>query len=107
MKNIFEGDNWILKGEKINSKTNLERVQECLENIGPIILQHWYYRGSRSPDRMCFDDFVEFHEYLSKQVSPGDIIEIWSMESVCKKENVFIQGKYPDDQGRVPEKGAY
>ncbi len=106
MTNIFEHDDWNESGNKITSPANLERVKDCLEKY-PIILQHWYYRGSRSPTRLLVDDFEQYVEYLKSYLSPGDIIEIWTLEFLYSEENIFLRAKFPDNKGRVPKKGAY
>src|SRR5690349_16548069 len=99
MNEIFKDDHWYDNGEKINSQENLKKVKDCLENSS-IIVQHWHYRGASSPDRLLIESFDQYVEYLSKNVNPGDILEIWSFVSSCKTENILVDGKYPDNKGR-------
>jgi hypothetical protein len=100
-------DNWTLDGEKITSPEKLSTIQKVLENEGPIIVEHWFYRGSSSPERYVFDDFEDFEKYLKTHATAGDRIDIWHFSKLCTSENRLAFGKCPDDLGRVPEKGAY
>ena len=100
-------DEWAPDGRKILSAENLERIRRTLEEEGPIIVEHWFYRGSRSPGRLIFDDLDEFVGYVESHARSGDAFHVWSFASVCRDENVIASGKYPDEGGRVPKKGAY
>jgi hypothetical protein len=104
---INEADDWTTAGAKINTPQNLAGVRRTLQEIGPIIVEHWLYRGARAPDRIVFDEFEDYEKYLNSNVRPGDNLYIWSFAEVCTNENALAYGKYPDDQGRVPTKGAY
>ena len=102
-----EKDEWTTDGMKITSPETLARVQRVLEDEAPIIVEHRFYRGASAPARMIFDDFEDFVEYLNSQCSAGDSIWIWNYGTTCADQSAFVQGKCPDDQGRVPQKGAY
>lgn len=80
MRTVYrhEGDGWSPDGKKINSPENLQAIQACLENEGPIIVEHWHYRGSRSPDRFVFDYYEAFVEYLDENCFAGDSLHVWS-----------------------------
>jgi len=103
---ISEADEWSTEGAKIATPENLAAIRRVLEDEGPIILEHWFYRGSSSPDRFVFDDFEDFETYLGSKASAGDRIEVWSFSTVCTDQTRLAFGKCPDDQGRVPKKGA-
>jgi hypothetical protein len=62
MKTRFrsEDDDWSVEGRKITSPEALDAIRRCLENEGPIIVEHWFYRGSSAPDRAVFNDFDAF-----------------------------------------------
>src|SRR5215207_3012888 len=64
MKVRVEADEWSPDGRKILSEENLATIRKTLEDEGPIILEHWHYYGSRSPDRIIFDDLDDFMEYV-------------------------------------------
>ncbi len=100
-------DEWVPDGRKILSTENLEKIRRTLEDEGPIIVEHWFYRGSSAPDRLIFDDVGEFVEYVQSKSRIGDAIHVWSFASVCKDDNVIASGKFPDEDGCVPRKGAY
>jgi hypothetical protein len=78
-----------------------------LEEVGPVIVEHWFYYGSRSPDRLVFEDYDEFLEYLRANAKPGDALHVWEFPRVCRDDNTLAHGKYPDAEGRVPKGGAY
>jgi hypothetical protein len=107
MSFLADEDEWVSKGRKILSAENLERIRRTLEDEGPIIVEHWFYRGSRSPDRLIFDDLDDFIGYVQSHARSGDAFRVWSFASACKDENVIASGKHPDEDGRVPRKGAY
>jgi hypothetical protein len=109
MKTRFrsEADDWTVDGRKITASEVLEAVRQCLENEGPIIVEHWYYRGSSAPDRSVFDDYEVFVEYLNTHAHAGDAIHVWSFAAVCRNDNELASGKCPDEDGLVPRQGAY
>lgn len=78
----------------------------ALENVGPVIVEHWFYCGSCSPERRVFEDYDEFLKYL-RAAKPGDAFHVWEFSRVCLDDNTLANGKYPDAQGRVPKGGAY
>jgi hypothetical protein len=102
-----DGDEWTTEGSKITEPENLQAIRKTLDDEGSVIVEHWFYRGSRSPDRLIFDDFDLFTQYLETKASAGDAIHVWSFAATCNDENELAYGKCPDDQGRVPKKGAY
>jgi hypothetical protein len=107
MKVRFETDECTPDCRKILSAENLEIISKTLEDEGPIILEHWYYYGSRSPDRFVFNDLDSFVEYIQSKAGIGDAFHVWSFASVCKDENIIASGKFPDEEGSVPRKGVY
>jgi hypothetical protein len=99
-------DNWTVAGRNILSAHNLAALRECLEQ-GPVIVEHRYYYGGRSPDRLIFEDFEDLEAYLRGRSRPGDAFWIWDYSSLCRDDNFLAMGKRPDADGCVPEKGAY
>jgi hypothetical protein len=88
---ISEADEWSTEGAKIATPENLAAIRRVLEDEGPIILEHWFYRGSSSPDRFVFDDFEDFETYLG---------------SKCWRQNrglEFLDGVYRPDQTCIRE----
>lgn len=102
----YEPDNWIEDGTKILSDESESKIKASLA-IGPIIVQHWYYRGASCPRIFGFDYFEEFEEYLKQNAIPGDAFDIWSFVDVCKRENKLTEGKLHDTDGCVPKGGSY
>ncbi|MBN8599534.1 MAG: hypothetical protein J0M26_00680 [Planctomycetes bacterium] len=102
-----EDDRWTLDGQKISDVKNLATIKQEIETQGPVILEHWFYRGSCSPDRYIFDDFDELVSYLNDHSFAGDSIHIWSFATTCTQENELASGKCPDENGLVPSRGAY
>jgi hypothetical protein len=107
MKVRVEADEWTPDGRKILSAENVAAIRKTLEDEGPIILEHWHYRGACSPDRCVFDDFDDFLGYVKGQARIGDAFHIWSYAAVCRNDNEIAGGKLPDEDGCVPRKGAY
>jgi endo-alpha-1,4-polygalactosaminidase (GH114 family) len=103
----IESDDWTVNGPNIMDPEKLERIRRTLEQIGPIIVEHWFYYGSRAPKRLVFDDYEEFLEYLQTKARAGDTIHVWDYAHVCRDENELTSGKCPDHNGQVPLKGAY
>lgn len=101
-----ESDEWTVGGRNITSPESLEIVRQTLEEA-PIIMEHWFFYGSSSPDRLVFDDFDNFIEYLNTKAFAGDAIHIWNFSEVCKDDNTITNGKCPAEDGRIPKKGAY
>ena len=101
-----ESDEWTTEGAKITSEENLRAVRNIVERA-PIVVEHWFYRGSTSPHRLVLEDFEEFTEYLDNQACAGDLFYVWSYAEVCKNEKAVARGKCPADDGCVPRKGAY
>jgi len=60
-----EDDEWTTGGGKITAPESLQLIRKTLDDEGPIIVEHWFYRGSCAPDRLVFDDFDRFVEYGS------------------------------------------
>ena len=109
MKTRFrnEGDDWQSGGLKITAPQVLNRIRECIESRGPVILEHRFYRGSSAPDHKIFSDFDELMEYLTSATFAGDAIYIWDFSGCCNDDNVLACGKCPDESGRIPKGGAY
>lgn len=101
-----EADGWSSTGRKIDSPETLRLIRTVLEDEGPILVEHWYYRGSTAPARIVFNDYDEFAKYLGS-TSAGDAIHIWSLARLCTSENELASGKCPDENGEVPLRGAY
>lgn len=102
-----EDDEWSPEGAKVTSPENLESIRKVLEEKGPIILEHWFYRGASASDRRFFEDFDDFTEYIENQSWAGDLLYVWSFADVCKHEETVAAGKCPDENGFIPKGGAY
>jgi hypothetical protein len=107
MKTRFcsDDDEWTTAGAIITTPERLAALRQALDK-GPVIVEHWFYRGACSPERIVFDDFDELLNYLSTKAYAGDAIHVWSFAVVCKDSNQLAHGKCPDDQGRVPKPGG-
>lgn len=98
---------WTAEGRNILSPDRLATIRRVLEDKGPVIVEHWFYYGSRSPDRFVFGDFDELLHYLNTEARPGDAFHVWDFAGLCRDENTLVNGKYPDAEGRTPRRGAY
>ena len=102
---VYEGDDWAQGGEVFTSPEKLAKIAEVVERT-ILIVEHWHYRQSCSPTRLFFEDQKEFFAYLNEHARPGDAFRAWPFD-LCTDTNAIAAGKYPDDRGRVPLKGAY
>jgi hypothetical protein len=109
MKTRFriEGDNWSPDGSKITEPAKLESIRRTLTDVGPIIVEHWFYHGASAPERLVFEDFDEFTAWLEAHTNAGDAIDVWSWTATCQADRRLAEGKCPDEQGLVPKGGAY
>lgn len=101
-----ESDGWGHSARNILSEERVSLIRITLEE-SPIILEHWFYRMGRSPQRSVFEDYETFMDYLDKSVSPGDALHVWRFDKLCLDDNTLTDGKYPDEDGMVPERGSY
>lgn len=100
-------DDWTIDGRSITSTDRLSAIRAVLENVGPVIVEHWHYYGSCAPDRVVFEDYDTLLDYLTKNAKPGDAFHVWDFAAVCQNGNTLTSGKYPDAEGRTPKGGAY
>jgi len=100
-------DQWTADAAQITSPENLDVIRRALKESGPIIVRHSFYRGASRPDHKAFDEFEDFEEYLNTQASAGDAIDVWNFANIGTTQNRLAFGKCPDNEGRVPTKGAY
>ena len=96
---------WV-EGPSILAPDALDRLEATLE-ITPIIVEHRFLTGARSPHRFVADDFAELRSYLTDQVQAGDAIWIWRFDELCRDDNPVVRGRVPNAAGRVPRGGAY
>ena len=100
-----ERDRWG-PGPNILATDTLAALRAALEET-PLIIEHWFYRGGRAPDRHIFDDADALEEYLRGRARPGDDVWVWRFDSLCRNDNALTHGKIPDVDGTVPAGGAY
>ena len=104
----YEPDNWSGDGEIFTSRSKMDRLQAYLEQGKVLVAEHWHYRGARAPNRLLIEEVDDFIEYLEKEAIAGDIIEVFDLSEVWRnKGDAVLSGKCPDENGEVPEKGAY
>ncbi len=70
MSTRHERDEWGTETPSIMSPERLSAIRGVLDQ-SPIIVEHWYFYGSRAPDRLVFDDYDAFDEYLRTQTRPA------------------------------------
>src|SRR5262245_1639787 len=78
---MSERDSWSDHGENILSPDSLVRIKAALERE-PLILEHRHYRAASAPDRLIFDDYDAFHDYLRAHARSGDHLLIWGYTSL-------------------------
>jgi hypothetical protein len=99
-------DEWGTEAPNIMSAERLAAIRQTLEE-SPIVVEHWFFYGCSAPDRLIFDEYEAFNEYLRTKAKPGDSIWVWRFDQNCRENNCLTHGKCPDEQGLVPRKGAY
>ena len=102
----YEPDGWTTGGQQILNPEN--RAKLLLEfKRGPVIIQHWLYRGMSGPRLTTAEDMDEFEAYLKEHAVPGDAFDVWSFAECCSQEKLLAGGKLPDVDGCTPSGGAY
>jgi hypothetical protein len=101
-----EKDEWGTESPSIMSSERLTAIRDVLEE-SPVIVEHWFFYGGRVPDRMVFDDYDAFDEYLRTQTCLGDAIYVWRYDALCREDNALTHGKRPDADGLTPKRGTY
>ncbi len=69
-----EQHRWSTSGSKITSPENLEAIRDAIENRDVIIVEHWFFCGASAPDRMVFDDFDDFVDYIQNKSDINKIL---------------------------------
>jgi hypothetical protein len=100
-------DDWSEDVPRITDDATLARIRQVLENRGPVIIEHRWYRGSAAPSRLILDDYDDFLQYLQSSAFAGDAIDVWSYTDVCDPRITLASGKCPDPAGQCPRRGAY
>ena len=100
-----EQDEWGPWPFSLGDKT-LELVRAALEET-PVIVEHRFYRGSRAPERLVFDEFDALAAYLRSKAHAGDASWMWRYSDLCLDENRLAWGKIPDAAGEAPKGSAY
>ncbi len=100
-------EEWSTEGRNIMSPDRLSAIRDVLENVGPVIVEHWFFYGSCCPERFVFEDYDKLLDYLKANARPGNALHVWSFAEVCRDDNSLVHGKYPDAQDRVPKGGSY
>src|SRR5947207_6337480 len=103
----IEADEWTCEGEQISAPEKLAAIREALEKTGPVLVQHKFLRGARSPHERVFDDYGEFVAYLTGNARAGDKISVWSLWPFMRDTPPLADGKCPAEDGAVPNKGPY
>src|SRR5262245_56737589 len=91
-------DEWENEAPNIDSSERRSVIKDAID-AGPVIVEHWFYRGSSAPDRMVFDDPEELDEYLRTKTYAGDFLRFWKFHIACDSDNCLIDGKCPNENG--------
>lgn len=96
--------------KKIRAVTDPElrgKLIKEMEDRGPVIVEHRFYRGASGPMWTVISDIEELDLMIEKHSRLGDDFWFWSFLDVCKDDNALGRGKVPDSEGRTPERGPY
>ena len=102
-----ESDEWAEGLPAISEHSTLEVMKKAFAQNKIVVVEHWFYRGSRAPDRLVFDDFNMFEDYLKENGRAGDAIHVFDVTDALKDGNELVRGKCPNERGKTPKKGAY
>ncbi len=100
-------DEWSMSNSAISEESILNKVKNTFEEGKLLVAEHWYYRGSRSPNRLVFDDYNAFEDYLKTNAYAGDSIHVFDITESLLDGKQFVYGKCPNESGETPTKGAY
>jgi hypothetical protein len=104
---IVPSDEWVKDRPAISEEKTLNAVKQAFEAGRILVVEHWFYRGSRSPDRLVFDDFEMFEDYLKEKAFAGDSIHVFDITDALEDGKQLAYGKCPNEQGETPKRGAY
>jgi hypothetical protein len=100
-------DEWVINESYTIDSRIFAELHRLLEDVCPVIVEHRFYMGARSPERLVFDDYERLEDYLGSQTRPGDHVLFWRYDECCTDSNITMAGKMPDAEGRTPVGGAY
>lgn len=107
MPTIYEADGWSTDGPNILAPENLSLLRTVLDDVAPVVVEQWHYRGSQAPDRFVFDSYEKLERYVRESAVPGDLFYMWNFTECCPRESAMVTAKMPDAEGRVPRRRAY
>ena len=96
-------DSWLVDATNTLGSSEIRGICRYLDREGYLVGIHKHYRGGRGPSPVAFDDSSEFKEYLASMCRPGDMINLWALPD---SEPLFA-GKWPNENGEIPESGPY
>lgn len=103
----YEADGWSSNGAVITETSELNKVRSALAGYKTLVVKHWHYRGASSPSLVVVEDFEEFLDYLRDNANAGDAIDVYDITGLLSEERCVASGKCPDQEGEVPQRGAY
>jgi len=103
----YEPDGWSSHGAAITETSELNKVRVALAEFRTLVIKHWHYRGSRSPDFVVVEDIDAFLDYLRENANAGDAIDVYDISDSLTEERQVAAGKCPDQNGEIPSRGAY
>ena len=100
-------ERWIKDGLNTLNSEKLSTLQRIMASESALIVEHRFFRGSRSPHRFICEDPEELAVYLHSSARPGDAFFFWRIEQLCSEANIVARAKMPNADGEIPEGGAY
>ena len=107
METQMDLDHWTTEGRRVTDDEVLSKLRAVIEDESALIVEHRFYRGARAPHHFVCNSFDALSEYLRQNGRAGDAFSFWRFEDCCRDDNVALDGKVPDAQGRTPEGGPY
>jgi hypothetical protein len=101
-----DADDWSENEPAITKDASLDAIRDELQR-GPIIVEHWHYRGGAAPSRRVFEDWESFETFLKADPFAGDAIDVWSFTDLCTGDRRIANGKCPAADGKMPRGGSY
>ena len=68
----------------------LHRLRDTLLE-SPVIVELRFAGSPSAPERLVFDRYATFMDYLERLARPGDTIAVWRYDAECRPDNALVR----------------